>query len=74
MSTLKLSGKMRIIPMNKPETIKQVLMRRDGLSANEADEQIEYAKDRIADGEDPEEVCLEEFGLEPDYVLELLDW
>ena len=41
MSTLKLSGKMRVIPMNKPETIKQVLMRRDGLSADEADEQIE---------------------------------
>lgn len=74
MSTLKLSGKMRVIPMDKPETIKQILMRRDGLSDDEADEQIEYAKERIADGEDPEEVCWEEFGLEPDYVFELLDW
>ena len=73
MSTRKLSGKMLVIPMNKPETIKQVLMRRDGLSADEADELIEYAKECIADGEDPEEVCLEEFGLEPDYALELLD-
>ncbi len=56
------------------ETIKQVLMRRDGLSADEADEMIDYAKERIADGQDPEEVCAEEFGLEPDYVLELLGW
>ena len=56
------------------ETIKQVLMRRDGLSDDEADEMVAYAKDRIADGEDPEEVCYEEFGLEPDYVFELLGW
>jgi hypothetical protein len=56
------------------ETIKQVLMRRDGLSAGEADEMIDYAKERIADGQDPEAVCAEEFGLEPDYVLELLGW
>ena len=74
MSALKLSGKMRVIPMDKPETIKQILMRRDGLSDDEADEQIEYAKERIADGEDPEEVCYDEFGLEPDYVFELLGW
>ncbi|MBK9617115.1 MAG: hypothetical protein IPO35_16980 [Uliginosibacterium sp.] len=60
--------------MDKPETIKQVLMRRDGLSADEADEMVAYAKERIADGEDPEEVCYEEFGLEPDYVFELLGW
>ena len=56
------------------KTIKQVLMRRDRISANEADEMIEYAKERIADGEDPEDVCRDEFGLEPDYVLELLGW
>ena len=56
------------------ETIKQVLMRRDGLSADEADELIEYAKELVADGEDPEEVCYDEFGLEPDYVFELLGW
>lgn len=56
------------------ETIKQVLMRRDGLSADEADEMVAYAKELVADGEDPEEVCYEEFSLEPDYMFELLGW
>ncbi len=56
------------------ETIKQVLMRRDGLSADEADEMVAYAKELVADGEDPEEVCYEEFDLEPDYAFELLGW
>ena len=56
------------------ETIKQVLMRRDGLSADEADEMVAYAKELVADGQDPEEVCYEEFDLEPDYAFELLGW
>ena len=54
------------------ETIKTIIMRRDGLSAEEADEMIEYAKSRVADGEDPEDVVEEEFELEPDYAIDLL--
>lgn len=57
---------------NNLETIKEVLMRRDGISAADADEMIADAKERVADGEDPQEVLEEEFGLEPDYILELL--
>ena len=34
---------------------------------------IDEARDRVLnDGEDPEEVLYEEFGLEPDYVFDLL--
>lgn len=54
------------------ESIKQVLMRRDGMSADEADDCINEAKERIAAGEDPEEILAEEFGLEPDYFWDLL--
>lgn len=54
------------------ESLKQVLMRRDELSAAEADELIARARERVHDGEDPEEVLEEEFGLEPDYVFDLL--
>lgn len=55
------------------ESLKQVLMRRDGMTSEEADETIAYAKGLVADGMDPEEVLEDEFGLEPDYLWDLLD-
>ena len=54
------------------ETLKQVLMRRDGLSAAEAQDLIDEARERVLEGEDPEEILHDDFGLEPDYVWELL--
>lgn len=54
------------------ETLKQVLMRRDGLTSDEADEAIQSARDEVAAGADPEEVLECDFGLEPDYVFDLI--
>ena len=54
------------------ESIKQILMRRDGMSADEAEEFIQEAREAVAEGQDPEEVCYDYFGLEPDYIWELL--
>ena len=53
-------------------SIREVLMRRDGLSSSEAEEMINEAKGRVQDGEDPEEILSEDFGLEPDYLFDLL--
>ena len=53
------------------ESLKEVLMRRDGLTRREAAEAIAEARERVREGEDPEEVLAEEFGLEPDYVFDL---
>jgi len=55
------------------DSIKSVIMRRDGISAAEADDMIAQAKERVYEGEDPEEVLAEEFGLEPDYIFDLID-
>jgi hypothetical protein len=55
------------------ETLKQVLMRRDGLTDAEADEAIAEAQAWICQGEDPEEILADEFGLEPDYIFDLLE-
>ena len=57
-----------IVEHEKLETIRQVLARRDCLEAEEIDDAIAEARDRIDAGEDPEEVLAEEFGLEPDYI------
>lgn len=60
------------------KTIKEVLMERDGYSADEADEAIFDAKEALAEAlemgdiERAENICEEEFGLEPDYIFELM--
>jgi len=58
------------------ETIKEILMKRDNLSPQEADELIEQATDdmyeRLSTGEMPHDICMEWFGLEPDYIEELI--
>ncbi|KKL95507.1 hypothetical protein LCGC14_1853920 [marine sediment metagenome] len=57
------------------ETIKKVLMNRDGMSAEEADNLIDEAKSdlhkHIKNGEIPEDICEEWFGLELDYIDQL---
>jgi hypothetical protein len=57
-------------------SIKQVLMRRDGLTEEEADDLILQAKtdllERVDSGETPFDICQEWFGLEPDYLEELI--
>lgn len=53
--------------------LKQIIMRRDELTSEEADKQIADAQELVLAGHDPEEVLSEEFGLEPDYVFDLLE-
>ena len=60
------------IKENIMQSLKQVLMNRDKLTEAEAEEFINEARERIYSGDDPEEILLEEFGLEPDYVFDLL--
>ena len=55
------------------ETLLEVLMRRDGLSKTEALEQIQEAREEVAAGADPEEVLADLFGLEPDYIYDLME-
>jgi len=54
--------------------LKRILMERDELTSKEADELISQARQMILDGEDAEEVLYEEFGLEPDYLFDLLEF
>ena len=58
------------------ESIKDVLMRRDGMTAAEAEtliaDAIEDLNIRLACEETPDDICNEWFGLEPDYIFELL--
>jgi len=60
------------------ETIKQIIMRRDCLTSNDADNIIEDARkalwDYLDDGDEESayNICQEYFGLEPDYLDEFI--
>lgn len=60
------------IQIQKLETLLEVLMRRDGLSRKDAQDCIDIAKLQVLDGEDPAEILEDDFGLEPDYIHDLL--
>lgn len=59
------------------ETIKEILMRRDSMTSEEANSLIIEARydlnDRLEKGEYPEDICEEWFGLEPDYIMDLIE-
>ena len=52
------------------KTIKEILISRDGMSAEDADDLLEGMRQAVLDGSDPEEE-LYAIGLEPDYVFDL---
>ena len=58
--------------MNRNKIV-EVLMRRDGLSEEEALEILADGRRSVEQGEDLEEVLYQEFGLEPDYIFDLIE-
>ena len=54
------------------ETLKQVLMRRDSMTSEEADITIGDGHLMVLEGADPEYVLYTLFGLEPDYIFDLI--
>lgn len=58
------------------DSIVDVLTRRDGLEKEEAEAQVNDFRQRFEDGEisvnEVEDELMSEFGVEPDYIFELL--
>ena len=52
--------------------LKKVLIQRDGMSGVEADQEIKELRSRVFNGENPEEILFDEYGLEPDYIWDLI--
>ncbi len=53
------------------ETFDEVLKRRDGYTQEEVDETRQEILDRIGEGEDAFDI-IDEYGLEPDYLEDLI--
>lgn len=58
--------------MKTTNEIVRILMKRDGMERDDAEDLLRNAREAVEDGEDPEEILAEWFGLEPDYVYDLL--
>jgi hypothetical protein len=58
------------------EPIQSILMRRDGMTAEEAEDLVSEAREelerRLEEDEDAYDICEEYFGLEPDYISQLI--
>ena len=53
-------------------TIERTLIQRDGYSREEAREALQEARERVTNGENPEDILYEDFGLEPDFIFDLI--
>ena len=58
--------------MKATNRLVQILMERDDMERDEAEELLRDARAAVEEGEDPAEVLVAFFGLEPDYVWDLL--
>lgn len=59
--------------MTAQYSIIKILINRDGMSRLEAEKAIRHIRERVLiDGENPEEILLNELGLEPDYIFDLI--
>jgi hypothetical protein len=54
--------------------LKRILIERDGLSNEEANALISEAKSRVLEGENAEEILEYDFGVEPDYIFDILPY
>ena len=54
-------------------TLLEAIMSRDECSQKEAQELINFMKELVNEGENPEEVLYDE-GFEPDYIFDIIDF
>lgn len=52
--------------------LEKILIRRDGMTPQEARQLVDEMRERVFDGEEDPEEILHEIGLEPDYVFDIL--
>jgi len=58
--------------MKTTNEIVRILMKRDGMERDDAEDLLRDARAAVEESENPEEILADWFGLEPDYVFDLL--
>lgn len=60
--------------MSKPDRVVKILMSRDGMTREEAEERVQEVREMIADADafEVEDIIADELGLEMDYIFDLM--
>lgn len=54
-------------------TLREIMKNRDGMSDDEIEKELSFCREMLATGSmTPEEVCLDELGVEEDYLFEII--
>ena len=54
-------------------TLREIMKNRDGMSDEEIEKEIDFCREMLETGSmTPEEVCLDELGVEEDYLFEII--
>ena len=60
--------------MSKPNKVVEILMNRDGMTREEAEEKVQEVREMIAEASvcEAEDILIDELGLEMDYIFDLI--
>jgi hypothetical protein len=55
--------------------LREILKNRDGMSDEEIDKELDYCRDMLLSGAmSPDEVCIDELGVEEDYLFDIIGY
>lgn len=55
--------------------LREILRNRDGMSEEEIDKELDYCREMLLSGAmSPDEVCIDELGVEEDYLFDIIGY
>jgi len=55
--------------------LREILKNRDGMSDEEIEKELDYCREMLLSGEmSPDEVCIDELGVEEDYLFDIIGY
>lgn len=55
--------------------LREILKNRDGMSDEEIDKELDYCREMLLSGAmSPDEVCIDELGVEEDYLFDIIGY
>ena len=55
--------------------LREILKNRDGMSDEEIDKELDYCREMLLSGYmSPDEVCIDELGVEEDYIFDIIGY
>ena len=56
-------------------SLREIMKNRDGMSDEEIDKELDYCREMLLSGEmSPDEVCIDELGVEEDYLFDIIGY